>query len=280
MSRETNTFDKKDLNFRKKWHEIIFGHHTKEGKAFDIILLWAILLSVLSVMLESVSSIRLKYGMLLTVLEWIFTVLFTVEYILRIIISRKPIRYIFSFYGIIDLLSTIPTYLAMFFVGPQFLATIRIFRLLRVFRVLKLTRYMGESKSLGQALLASRAKIIVFMGVILSTTVLVGTLMYIIEGSYNNTEFTSIPRSIYWAIVTITTVGYGDIAPITAFGQFLSAVLMILGYAIIAVPTGIVTNEMAKQNHNKKDCPRCGYMKNDGDARFCKMCGEKLVDNC
>lgn len=274
----TSTFNKKNLSLREKWHEVIFGHHTKEGKAFDIILLWAILLSILAVILESVSEIRLKYGAILTAMEWVFTILFTIEYILRIGISKKPIKYIFSFYGIIDLLSTIPTYLAVLFVGPQFLATIRIFRLLRVFRVLKLTRYMGESRSLGQALLASRAKIIIFMGVILSTTVLIGTLMYIIEGSYIDTEFTSIPRSIYWAIVTITTVGYGDIAPQTAFGQFLSAVLMILGYAIIAVPTGIVTTEMAKQNPGKTDCPRCGYLHNDSDARYCKMCGEKLVE--
>lgn len=278
MSANTKrTFDKNRLSFREKWREIIFGHHTKEGKAFDIILLWAILLSILAVILESVSEIRLKYGIILTALEWIFTILFTIEYILRIIISKRPLKYIISFYGIVDLLSTIPTYLAMFFVGPQFLATIRIFRLLRVFRILKLTRYMGESRSLGQALLASRAKIIIFMGVILSTTVLIGTIMYIIEGAYPNTEFTSIPRSIYWAIVTITTVGYGDIAPMTAFGQFLSAVLMILGYAIIAVPTGIVTNEMAKQNPDKKDCPRCGHLRNDGDARYCKMCGEKII---
>lgn len=278
MSEPTpKTFDKKELSLTEKWHEIIFGHRTREGKAFDIILLWAILLSILAVTFESVSEIRAKYGIFLTTLEWIFTILFTIEYILRIIISKKPLKYIFSFYGIIDLLSTIPTYLALFFVGPQFLATIRIFRLLRVFRILKLTRYMGESKSLGQALLASRAKIVIFMGVILSTTVLIGTVMYIIEGSYENTEFTSIPRSIYWAIVTITTVGYGDIAPMTSFGQFLSAVLMILGYAIIAVPTGIVTTEMAKQNPNKIDCPRCGHLLNDGDARFCKMCGEKLV---
>jgi len=275
---EPSTLDKKRLSLRQKWHEIIFGHHTKEGKAFDVILLWAILLSILAVILESVSEIRLKYGAILTAMEWVFTILFTIEYILRILITKRPIKYIFSFYGIIDLLSTIPTYLAVFFVGPQFLATIRIFRLLRVFRILKLTRYMGESKSLGQALLASRAKIIIFMGVILSTTVLIGTLMYIIEGSYANTEFTSIPRSIYWAIVTITTVGYGDIAPVTSFGQFLSAILMILGYAVIAVPTGIVTNEMAKHNSDQTDCPRCGFVKNDGDARFCKMCGEKLVD--
>lgn len=273
----TRTFDKKHLSLRQKWYEIIFGHHTKEGKAFDVILLWAILLSILAVILESVNEISLKYGAILITFEWIFTILFTIEYILRIIISKRPLRYIFSFYGIIDLLSTIPTYLALFFIGPHYLATIRIFRLLRVFRVLKLTRYMGESKSLGQALMASRAKIIIFMGVILSTTVLIGTLMYLIEGSYDNTEFTSIPRSIYWAIVTITTVGYGDIAPVTAFGQFLSAILMILGYAVIAVPTGIVTTEMAKHNPDKTDCPRCGFIKNDADARFCKMCGEKLV---
>ena len=278
MSENTSrTFAKKDLSFREKWHEIIFGHHTREGKAFDVILLWAILLSVLAVLLESVKDIREEYGQVLTILEWTFTILFSIEYILRIIISKKPLNYIFSFFGIVDLLSTIPTYLALFFVGPQYLAAIRIFRLLRVFRVLKLTRYMGESRSLGQALIASRAKIIIFMGVILSVVVLIGTVMYIVEGQYPGSGFTSIPRSIYWAIVTITTVGYGDIAPQTAFGQFLSAVLMILGYAIIAVPTGIVTSEMAKQSSNKKECDRCGNDNNDGDARFCKQCGEKLM---
>lgn len=274
-----STFAKKNLSRTEKLSEIIFGHNTVEGKAFDVILLWAILLSILAVILESVSDIRMKYGSILTALEWIFTILFTIEYILRIIISKKPLKYIFSFYGIIDLLSTIPTYLAFLFVGPQYLATIRIFRLLRVFRVLKLTRYMGESRSLGQAIIASRTKIIIFIGVILSAVVLIGTIMYIVEGQYENTGFTSIPRSIYWAIVTITTVGYGDIAPQTAFGQFLSAVLMILGYAIIAVPTGIVTSEMAKQPSSKKECPRCGNADNDGDARYCKQCGQRLTAN-
>jgi voltage-gated potassium channel len=278
MSKPTKrTFDKENLSVREKWSEIIFGHHTKEGKAFDVILLWAILLSILAVILESVKDIREEYGILLTAMEWTFTILFSVEYILRIFISKRPFKYIFSFYGIVDLLSTIPTYLAFLFVGPQYLATIRIFRLLRVFRVLKLTRYMGESRSLGQALIASRTKIIVFIGVIMSAVVLIGTIMYIVEGQYPNSGFTSIPRSIYWAIVTITTVGYGDIAPQTAFGQFLSAVLMILGYAIIAVPTGIVTSEMAKQPSSQKECSRCGNSNNDGDARFCKQCGEKII---
>lgn len=278
MPRKTpSTFDNKELSLREKWHEIIFDHHTAEGKAFDVILLWAILLSILAVILESVSEIRMQYGAVLTGLEWSFTILFSVEYLLRIIISKKPIKYIFSFYGIVDLLSTIPTYLALFVSGPQYLATIRIFRLLRVFRVLKLSRYMGESRSLGQALLASRAKITIFLGVILSIVVLVGTIMYMVEGQYPNSGFTSIPRSIYWAVVTITTVGYGDIAPQTAFGQFLSAVLMVLGYAIIAVPTGIVTNELAKQNPLKKECQRCGNLLNDNDARYCKLCGEKLI---
>ncbi len=278
------TFDKQHLSLREKWHEIIFDHHTKEGKLFDVILLWAILLSIGAVMLESVSDVRLKYGKILTTFEWIFTIVFTIEYVLRILLSRRPIRYATSFYGVIDLLSTIPTYLALFFVGPQYLATIRIFRLLRVFRILKLTRFMGESNTLRKALLASRTKIIIFMVVILTTTVMIGAIMYIIEGSQPGTGFTSIPRSIYWAIVTITTVGYGDIAPQTAFGQFLSAALMILGYAIIAVPTGIVTSELTnqqpqKQKSNNTDCARCGNLQNDTDARFCKLCGESLSTN-
>lgn len=272
------TLSKKNLSFREKLFEIIFDHHTLEGKAFDIILLWAILLSVLVVVLESVNWMRSSLGTLFTILEWTFTILFTIEYFLRILIFRKPLKYMFSFYGMIDLLSTLPTYLSLFFVGPQYLITIRIFRLLRVFRILKLSRYIGESRHLGKALRASRVKIIIFMGVIFSITILMGSLMYIIEGSRPGSGFTSIPKSIYWAIVTITTVGYGDIAPQTALGQFLSAVLMFLGYAVIAVPTGIVTKELALQKTNTLDCTRCGKKEHDADARYCKQCGEKLID--
>jgi len=275
--KSNRTFSKKHLSTREKWYEIIFGHHTVEGKGFDVLLLWAILLSVTAVMLESVSSVRAKYGFWLTIAEWTFTIIFTIEYILRIIISRKPLSYIFSFYGLIDLLSTIPTYLGLFFVGPHYLITIRTFRLLRVFRILKLTRYLGESNSLGKALLASRAKIIVFLGAILSITVIVGTLMYIIEGKEAGSGFTSIPRSIYWAIVTITTVGYGDIAPQTSIGQLFSAILMLLGYAVIAVPTGIVSAEIVRLKDDHKECVRCGHDTHDSEARFCLKCGERLV---
>lgn len=271
------TLSKKHLSVKDKLVEIIFDHHTVEGKAFDVILLWAILLSVIIVMLESVEALQKAYGSIFTIAEWTFTILFTIEYLLRIFIYKKPWKYIFSFYGMVDLLSTIPSYLGLFFVGPQYLLTIRIFRLLRVFRVLKLTRYMGESRNLGAALMASRAKIIIFMGVIFSITVIIGTVMYIIENSYPNSGFTSIPKSIYWAIVTITTVGYGDIAPQTAIGQFLSAVLMFLGYAVIAVPTGIVSSEIIKQHPDEFSCTRCGNTSNDTDARYCKICGEKLV---
>ena len=272
-----STFANKELSLREKLSEIIFGHHTVEGKAFDVVLLWAILLSVAAVMAESVGWIREKYGGILTILEWTFTALFSIEYLLRIYISKKPLKYIFSFYGIIDLLSTIPTYLGLFFAGPQYLLTIRTFRLLRVFRILKLTRYLGESRSLGAAIIASRAKIVIFLGAILSIAIIVGTIMYIIEGSQPNSGFTSIPRSIYWAVVTITTVGYGDIAPQTAIGQFLSAILMLLGYAVIAVPTGIVSSEMVKQTPAEKGCSRCGNADNDSDARYCKICGEKII---
>ncbi len=276
--KKERTLSKKDISIKEKLSEIIFGHHTVEGKAFDVILLWAILLSVIIVMLESVSSLQKSYGSFFTIAEWTFTIIFTIEYLLRIFIYKKPLKYIFSFYGIIDLLSTIPTYLSLFFVGPQYLVTIRIFRLLRVFRVLKLTRFMGESRNLGAALMASRAKIIIFMGVIFSITVIVGTIMYIVEGQFPESGFTSIPKSIYWAIVTITTVGYGDIAPQTALGQFLSAVLMFLGYAVIAVPTGIVSSEMVKQSPDDVTCDRCGNTSHDLDARFCKICGEKIVE--
>lgn len=212
-------------------------------------LLWAILLSVTVVMLESVSDIKQEYGVLLRYLEWVFTILFTVEYLLRIYTTDKPKRYIGSFFGIIDLLSILPTYIGLFFVGSQYLLTIRIFRLLRVFRVLKLVRYSEESEVLAKAVYSSRRKIIVFLGTVFTIAVIMGTIMYIIEPPESG--FTSIPRSIYWAIVTLTTVGYGDIAPITVPGQFLAAFIMILGYGVIAVPTGIVSVEYAsvKRQH-------------------------------
>ena len=269
-------------NKMKKWkadlHEIIFEADTPTGKAFDVALLISIIMSVFAVMLESVDSIEREFGPYLRGIEWLFTILFTLEYILRILSTGKPVRYIFSFLGIIDFLSIIPTYLSLFFVGTQALLMIRTIRLLRVFRVLKLARYIGESKVLSKALKASRFKITVFLTAVLSIVLIVGTMMYLIEGEKNG--FTSIPRSVYWAVVTLTTVGYGDIAPQTVLGQALATIIMITGYAIIAVPTGIVSVELSQVS--KKDpvstqaCPQCSREGHDIDAEFCKYCGANL----
>jgi len=226
-------------SWQHKLYVIIFGADTFWGKTFDVILLVAILLSVIAVMLESVSDIKLAYGDELYIIEWFFTIVFSIEYIARIIVAKNRWKYITSLFGIIDLLSIIPTFISVFYVGAQSLSIIRSIRLLRVFRILKMVRFLGEASQLSTALKASRAKIIVFIGTVFTMVVILGTLMYMIEGSENG--FTSIPRSIYWAIVTLTTVGYGDIAPQTPVGQALASVIMILGYGIIAVPTGIVS---------------------------------------
>jgi voltage-gated potassium channel len=206
-------------------------------------------------------------------IEWFFTIVFSIEYFLRIYLSEKPRNYIFSFWGIIDLLSTIPTYLSIFVAGPQYLLTIRTLRLLRVFRIMRITSYSKEARSLVKALRASGAKVTVFFGFILIIVIIMGTIMFIVEGPENG--FTSIPRGIYWAIVTVTTVGYGDITPNTILGQVLSSTLMILGYAVITVPTGIVSVEYADQKRKRNDCNECGT-ENDNDANFCKECGADL----
>ncbi len=267
-------------HFRKKLHTIIFGTDTKAGKLFDVILLYAILMSIIIVMVESVEKINIQYAAELRTLEWIFTIFFTVEYVLRLYSSTKPLKYAFSFLGIIDLLALIPTYMTIFIPGAQFLIVVRAVRLLRVFRVMKLTRYLGEANVLGQALWNSRRKIIVFLGAVMSIVIISGTVMYVIEGAENG--FNSIPLSIYWAVVTLTTVGYGDIAPQTTIGQTFSVILMLTGYAIIAVPTGIVTTEIRiteKENHDKQpeNCLKCDRSDHDGDADFCKFCGIKIV---
>ncbi|CAL2079338.1 ion transporter [Tenacibaculum sp. 190524A02b] len=265
-------------NWKEKLHEIIYEADTPAGKLFDIILLIAILSSVLFVMLESVASIESQYGALLNIGEWVLTILFSVEYILRIISIKKPSKYIFSFYGIIDFLSTIPKYLSIFFIGTHSLVALRALRLLRIFRILKLARFIGESNNFIKALKASRAKIAVFLFFVLILCLILGTVMYLIEGGDNG--FTSIPRSVYWAIVTLTTVGYGDIAPHTPLGQFIASIIMILGYGIIAVPTGIVTSEMTKSDiHlNTQSCPHCSHEQHNDDAIFCNQCGNKLHD--
>ena len=264
--------------WRDKLHEIIFEADTPIGKTFDIALIVAIVLSVIAVMLESVSGIRASYGDLLRLAEWTFTILFTIEYVLRILSIGRPIRYIVSFFGIVDLLAVIPTYLSILVPGTQFLLVIRLLRILRVFRVLKLVRFVQEGYLLMHALRASRRKITVFLSAVLTLVVILGSLMYLVEGEAHG--FTSIPRSIYWAIVTLTTVGYGDISPQTAGGQALASVIMIIGYAILAVPTGIVSAELVKTGVSDDittvACTACSAEGHAPDASFCKYCGEKL----
>jgi len=258
------------------------------GKWFDILLFILIIISVLLVMLESVKWIDATYHRSLLVLEWIVTILFTIEYVARIVTIKKPWKYIFSFYGIIDFLSTIPLYLSYIFAGSQALLALRAFRLLRVFRILKLVRFLGEASLLKNALKASKAKITVFLFAVFIVSVILGTVMFLIEGE--QAGFTSIPISIYWTIVTLTTVGYGDIAPITPQGQLIATVIMLLGYGIIAVPTGIVTVEMGKQANTKKDsgdehhfvhvntqaCTTCSKEGHRDDAKYCYNCGSEL----
>ncbi len=265
-----------DLNPWQKWlHRIIFGIDTPAGKIFDIVLLWGILASVVLVMMESVKEISENYQSLFNIMEWFFTTLFTLEYIARISATPNPRKYITSFMGIVDLVSLIPSYLGLFITGSESLKVIRSIRLVRVFRVLKLTHFMGGANQLGNALYSSRHKIVVFLGSVVCVTVIMGTIMYMVEGPEHG--FTSIPRGIYWAIVTITTVGYGDIAPHTVFGQSMASALMIMGYAIIAVPTGIVTSEIinAKKDSAIK-CTNCGTWITLDQAHFCHNCGIHL----
>lgn len=259
-------------------YEVIFEHDTPGGKLFDVGLILSILLSVGAVMLDSVATIRAQHGRFLYGIEWLFTLLFTAEYILRLLCVRRPGGYATSFFGIVDLLAIVPTYLSLVFPGTQYLLVIRLLRVLRVFRVLKLAQYLGESHMLVMALRASRRKITVFLVTVLTLVVILGSLMYVIEGHANG--FTSIPRSIYWAIVTLTTVGYGDISPQTGLGQVLACVIMIIGYGIIAVPTGIVTVELshvAGRQYAEYPCPACDARGHDNDARHCKYCGAELV---
>jgi len=261
-------------SLKKKLYIIIFEADTPAGKAFDVMLLWAIVISIIAVMLESVKSIDTNYGAIFDVIEWVLTIAFTIEYIIRIIAVEKAKKYIFSFYGIIDFLALLPTYLSLIFVGSQYFLIIRALRLLRVFRILKLGRFIGESEHLGRALKSSRHKIVVFLGAVMTIVMIMGTIMYMVEGGENG--FTSIPRSVYWAIVTLTTVGYGDIAPQTILGQALASVIMIMGYAIIAVPTGIVTAELGKAKPSLAKCTNCEATGHEHDAVHCKYCGDTL----
>lgn len=259
-------------------HEVIFEAETPEGKAFDVGLLILILLSVLVVSLESIQSLNEQFGRWFNYIEWGLTAIFTLEYLLRIYSVRRPWGYILSFYGLVDLLSILPTFLSLLVTGSEFLIVIRALRLLRVFRIFKLGNYLAQSQILLTALRASRVKIVVFLGAVLASVIIIGSMMYLVEGNTNPT-FSNIPVSIYWAVVTITTVGYGDIAPVTPLGQFLSAVLMILGYGIIAVPTGIVSVELAQaeaQSHTTRTCEHCAGTGHDWDAKYCKHCGELM----
>lgn len=265
--------------WRSELHEIIFEADTPAGKAFDWFLFACITLSVLVVLLESINEVRLEYGPALRAAEWVFTILFTIEYLLRLATVYRPLQYAASFYGIIDLLAVIPTYLSVLFPGTHTLIVIRALRLLRVFRVLKLVRFVREATVLRRALQASARKILVFVGAVLTIVLVVGALMYLIEGAENG--FTSIPVSIYWTIVTMTTVGYGDIAPQTAAGKIVASVVMILGYGIIAVPTGIVSVQLAQAQRldsavSTQACPSCAHEGHDVDASYCKYCGAKL----
>jgi voltage-gated potassium channel len=265
--------------WRARLHEIVFEADTPEGRAFDVALIVVIALSVATVMLDSVRAITLAHGPALRAAEWAFTALFTVEYVLRLLAVRRPLRYAASFYGLVDLLALLPSYVSLVFPEGRYLLVVRALRLLRIFRVLKLGQFVVEGAALGAALRASRHKIAVFLATVLTLVVLIGTAMYVVEGEAHG--FTSIPASMYWAVVTLTTVGYGDLAPQTELGKLLASFVMILGFGIIAVPTGIVTAELAWAARrdapvSTQACPACGVGGHDVDARFCRRCGAAL----
>lgn len=263
--------------WQRPLHEVIFEAETKSGKYFDVALIICIVLSVGVVMLDSVGGLRTTYGRLFYKLEWVFTIIFTLEYILRLLCIGRPVKYALSFFGIVDLLAIVPTYISLLFPGSHYLVVVRILRVLRVFRVLKLVSYLGEAALLTRALRASFHKITVFVCTVSTLVIILGALMYLIEGEENG--FTSIPKGVYWAIVTVTTVGYGNISPQTDLGQFFAAIAMILGYSIIAIPTGIVTVELSQafgRHVTAQACPQCSREGHDDDAQYCKFCGEKL----
>lgn len=263
--------------WRSQLHEVIFEADTPPGKLFDVVLIWSIVLSVVVVLLDSVAEIRADYGGLLYIAEWGFTLLFTVEYVLRLLSVRKPLSYATSFFGLVDLLAILPTYVSLLVPGSQYLLTIRILRLLRIFRVFKLAAYLNEARVIIAALRASRHKISVFLFAVLVIVVIIGSMIYVVEGEQNG--FVDIPTGIYWSIVTLTTVGYGDLSPQTGLGKALASIVMIAGYAIIAVPTGIVTVELAQAARDQvstQACPSCGLEGHDRDARYCKYCSAEL----
>ena len=269
----------KSSPWKTKIHEIIHGTHTRAGRIFDITLFIVIIYSIIIVMLESVKSIDVKYHSFFNISEWVITVLFSIEYILRIICVSKPKKYILSFYGIVDLLSTLPKYISFFILDSHFLSVFRALRHLRVFRALKLIRFVGESNDIVRALQRSRSKIFIFIFFVFIISIILGTVMYLIEGPQNG--FKSIPQSIYWCIVTLTTVGFGDITPQTALGQMLATVIMVIGYGIIAVPTGIVSAEYAATRDKplismNNSCEHCGSDIILNDTVYCRKCGNKI----
>lgn len=270
--------DRESHSVRRRLYEVVFEADTPAGRAFDLALLVVILLSIVAVLLESVVAVRSEHGRLLRVIEWTITILFTAEYVLRLWLVRHPVHYAWSFFGVVDLLSILPTYVSVLVPGAQSFLVIRALRLLRVFRILKLAHFLGEANLLGRAMRASSRKITVFLVTVITLVLIIGAIMYLVEGPESG--FTSIPTSMYWAVVTMTTVGYGDIAPQTVLGQLLASMVMITGYGIIAVPTGIVTVEMAEAfrqgARERRVCEACGLAGHDEDARYCKRCGQEL----
>jgi len=263
--------------WRTQWFHIIFGHDEAPGRRFDVVLIFVIAASIVVAVVDSVASVHARFGNALHLMEWGFTLVFTVEYFVRLAVVDRPARYARSFFGIVDLLSVLPTWISLILAGSQYLLVIRALRILRIFRVLKLTRYMGDANLLWSTLIRTRRKIYIFISTILTLVLIFGSMMYLIEGPENG--FTSIPQSMYWAVVTMTTVGFGDITPKTPLGQLLTALITLVGYSIIAVPTGIFTAELASGMRTQKSmrhCEACGQNQHDSDARFCKTCGASL----
>ncbi|EGA69683.1 hypothetical protein VISI1226_17500 [Vibrio sinaloensis DSM 21326] len=266
-------------SLRHHLYVIIFGTHTKAGRAFDIALIIAIITSLIVLVLESIPSVSAQWAKELRYIEYTFTALFTIEYLLRLYCSPKPAAYAKSFYGVVDLLAILPTYLALFFPGASFMGVIRLLRVMRIFRILKLVRYLQDSNILLRSLLMAKRKILIFFSTVAILVTIFGALIFVIEGPENG--FTSIPKSIYWAIVTITTVGYGDLVPQTNLGKGLASLTMLLGYSILAVPTGIITAELSQEMRSHKalvKCPNCSQSGHDSDAMYCKHCGSELAD--
>ena len=271
-------YGKPARGWRRGLFRVVFESDTYAGRVFDIIVIAAILLSVAAVIAESIEGVGARHGRVLNAVEWVFTGLFTIEYIARLTCVQRPLRYVFSFFGLVDLAAVLPTYLALIFPEAQVLIDVRILRLIRVFRIFKLTRYLSEVRLLSQAMANSMRKILVFLSVVVMVVLIVGTLMYVIEGPRHG--FTSIPKAIYWALSTITTVGYGDIVPKTELGRALASFVMLIGWGILAVPTGIVTSEMTMQSLARAGptCSACGATRHDSDAAYCRRCGAKLPD--